>query len=652
MRGSIDYNVIVDIPEEAHVCSDKRVYVVIEKRYYQQLGYNLDNRLWIGKSISGEKMHPNSNYKERYHEELQGVQHLNVPQYTLKTGLYCGCLSVSREIGLYQELNAFFGPESANLIMDYAMYSIAEKSNVAKDFQVAMTDRMLFLGHAYSDSWIQERFSSVITDNQILAFKIQWLKICKENEIEEVWICIDGSNNDCNAQIDEAEKGKAKSHKNTNIIGFMYAVDQNGRPILSKIYRGGRVDCKELSEMIDLLQQCEIKIKGIVLDRGFCDINSIEYVERAGYDYVIMMKETAYGFQSMISLHRDELRMTWKTALGNGLYGITDSVQLFKKHEKTACVALIWDSKNGVERSNYLVDEIIEYLESASKIISEGKQPVIPTKYEKYLKIVPSGDSYTVTVQEKRLQDAIFGKGYYALISSKSLTAKEINEIYDLRDTSEKQYSVLKSQLGYSVFRAHQMHGINVRENIAFVASIIRNAMMTKCKEQKPRIDLNRSIKELDLITMNMGADNKYHAMQNCSDRQSKVLSALNIKQENLDYVAEYENRRRSKEAVSPVQALEPDHPVTTIDPSATRRIQGIPEGSKAKGSSAKLRAQKEPKRRGRPPEHPTKAEQEAPAVKRGPGRPKGSKNKPKVDTIDTPKRGRGRPKGSKNKPK
>ena len=36
--------------------------------------------------------------------------------------------------------------------------------------------------------------------------------------------------------------------------------------------------------------------------------------------------------------------------------------------------------------------------------------------------------------------------------------------------------------------------------------------------------------------------------------------------------------------------------------------------------------------------------------VKRGRGRPKGSKNKPKTD--NQPKRKRGRPKGSKNKPK
>ena len=40
------------------------------------------------------------------------------------------------------------------------------------------------------------------------------------------------------------------------------------------------------------------------------------------------------------------------------------------------------------------------------------------------------------------------------------------------------------------------------------------------------------------------------------------------------------------------------------------------------------------------------------PVIKRGPGRPKGSKNKPKQQVIINEKRKPGRPKGSKNKPK
>ena len=43
MKKGTDYNVIVDIPEGAHKCKDGRVYVVLEKRYYQDLHYNTQN---------------------------------------------------------------------------------------------------------------------------------------------------------------------------------------------------------------------------------------------------------------------------------------------------------------------------------------------------------------------------------------------------------------------------------------------------------------------------------------------------------------------------------------------------------------------------------------------------------------------------------
>ena len=632
MKKSIDYNVIVDIPEGAHVCSDNRVYVVLEKRYYQKLGYNMDNRLWLGKAISDKKMHPNNDYKERYRDKLAGIGHLNLPQYVLKSGLYGCCLSLAKEYQLYDDLIKCFGPANANLIMDYSMYSIAEKTNVAKDFQSAMTDRKLFLGRAYSDSWIQEKFSNEITENQIMAFKIQWLKRCREAGTESVWICIDGSNNDCDAQIDEAEKGNAKSHLNTNIVSFMYAVDQNGKPILSNIYRGSRVDCTALSEIIDLLKQCEVKIKGIILDRGFCNINNIELAEEAGYDYVIMMKESTYGFQQMMSAHRDDLRMTWKTALGNGFYGITDTVQLFKTNDKKSCVALVWDSRNGVERSNYLVDEILTFIENATEKIKEGTIPAIPSKYKQYLSFEPSGDSFDVVVHEDNLQNAIFEKGYYALISSKTLSAKTINDIYDLRDASEKQYAILKTQLGYYSFRSHNMHGIKVRENIAFVASIIRNSLMTKLKQLKPRIDLNKGIKELDLISINLGADGKYHAMRNCSDRQNTILGDIGLSQDNLDYFADHENKRIDKQMVNPEQSLMDENPKEENDTQTTRRITEKPNPN-SKGSSAKMRVQNEPRRRGRPPKQ-VQQEQKSESPKRGRGRPKGSKNKPKNRTL------------------
>ena len=62
----------------------------------------------------------------------------------------------------------------------------------------------------------------------------------------------------------------------------------------------------------------------------------------------------------------------------------------------------------------------------------------------------------------------------------------------------------MKTQLGDSAFRAHNMHRIAVREVIAFVASVIRHEILRKCRNAKPSIDTNTAIKELNLINMNL----------------------------------------------------------------------------------------------------------------------------------------------------
>ena len=73
MKKGTDYNIIVDIPAEAHRCSDNRVYVVLEKRYYKDLKFNMDSRAWLGKAISDTQMYPNATYKILYPDSLKSV---------------------------------------------------------------------------------------------------------------------------------------------------------------------------------------------------------------------------------------------------------------------------------------------------------------------------------------------------------------------------------------------------------------------------------------------------------------------------------------------------------------------------------------------------------------------------------------------------
>ena len=659
MRKGTDYNILVDIPEGAHKCSDNRVYIVLEKRYFKDVQYNKDDRAWLGKAVSDTQMHPNETYKIMYPESLKSVPHLNLPVYVKHVGMYAASLSVGEHTGLYEDLVQSFGPRSANLIMDYATYSIITKSNAAKDFETEMADKMLFLGEPYSDSWINDQFNETINDNQLQAFKNAWLKRFSKEELSNVWLCVDGSNDNCEADIDEAEQGKAKSHKNIDIISFLYAVTETGVPVTSQIYRGSRVDSQALKEMIAIMGGCGIKPKGFILDRGFCDEGCIRLLLEEHHGFVIMMKENINGFQELLGKYQNVIRLKWKYAIGRGLFGTSDSVRLFKRAALEADASIIWDGKNGVDRINYLIDGLMEAIRAAETDIQKGKLPNIPEKYKAYIRVNP-GDPPELEIFEETIQAEIEGKGFYGLITSQPITAKEANDIYDLRDCSEKQYSLMKTQLGDSVFRAHNMHRIAVREVIAFAASIIRHDIMRKCRDARPSIDTNTAIKELNLINMNLIGSNRYQVIHNQCKRQKVIMSLLGVTAESLDHIAAYESDRLNRRAVHPIQSLLPaDKSVTKNE---TRTLKSTSSGSAAKGkNSGRTDAAKEntPSANKRGPGRPAgsrnkpKLSDQETTPKRKPGRPKGSKNKPKTEATETiEKRKPGRPKGSKNKPK
>ena len=116
-------------------------------------------------------------------------------------------------------------------------------------------------------------------------------------------------------------------------------------------------------------------------------------------------------------------------------------------------------------------------------------------------------------------------------------------------------------------------------------------------------------------------------------------MALLGITDVNLDHIAAYETDRLNLRAVHPVQSLSPVE--TAMTGKGGGKTQNPSSGSADIGK------------------HPLKSDAKAgkgsvnPANKRGPGRPKGSKNKPKTAESELkPKRGPGRPKGSKNKPK
>jgi hypothetical protein len=240
-------------------------------------------------------------------------------------------------------------------------------------------------------------------------------------------------------------------------------------------------------------------------------------------------------------------------------------------------------------------------------------------------------------------------KGFFSLASSKALTAKEANEIYVLRNSSEEQFSMVKSQLGYDSTGTHYTEGIKAKLALAFISAVIRNELVKACCESG--LSTNRMINELNQICMHMNGKDEYFVCHTENQRQILLMKSCGVLQGDLDRIAEAENKRLSSAEPDPFHR----YPAHGEGSEALRKEPGRPKGSKNRVTKAATETiAEENRKRGRPPGSKNKKTIEMETqgaempVQRKPGRPKGSPNKPKENT-EMAKRARGRPRKNEN---
>jgi len=664
-------NITVAVPDDAYVEKDATVFIKDKNEYDPFKQYNRVKHTIIGRSIGNGMMYPNSNFRLRYPTILEEASGEKLPRQTKRIGFYITVLSLVEKTGLYDALIQSYGIENANMIIDFSMYSIINHSCVAEQYLSAMEDQLLFSNSLWNSSRLSGFFNNDISEERTSVFRKIWAGKCREREITEAWIAIDGTNNDCAAQkADIAEPGKAKSQKNISIIGYMYAVDsKNGDPITFSIYRGGRVDCKAVIEMIGWLTAYDIKVKGVIVDRGFATQEVFEMLDQNGIGYVAMLKGDTKAHTDMLDRYVGRIRLHYEYMLGryredvpvgkatefkmnsDVLYGTEEAekFQLFNMHDYKAYVSFIYDSRNGVERQETWFKKVSNAALNIQRQLSKGKQTDVPQEYIGCINIEELDGKKAAFVNAEKVQALGERKGFFTLASSKALTAKEANEIYVLRNSSEEQFSMVKSQLGYDATGTHYTEGIKAKLTLAFISAVIRNELVKACCESG--LSTNRMTNELNQICMHMNGKNEYFVSHTENQRQILLMKACGVLPRDLDRIAEAENKRLS--------SVEPDpfhrYPANTESNEISRKGSGRPKGSKNRiTKKAAVAMPKEERKRGRPPGSKNKKTIEMETQKadmfskRKPGRPKGSANKSK-DGIEMPKRARGRPRKNEN---
>ena len=622
----------IEIPKGAYVNkADGRVFIYTNPSEPRRKSA----RKVIGRAASAKTMYPNESFKALFpHEWQTHYPEDDTPEFVVSCGLYALTLGAGYRSGLYQTLVASYGAKDANHIMDFAMYSIKERSNVALSFEPAMKAEMLFSRHVLSDDWWSRFFSSGLTEQASYRFRRAWLRKCRESGMDSVWLSLDGSNVDCASEnVGLAEKGKGKSGRTgSNLVGFLYAVDaRTGTPVAYFVNPGGVVDSKAITQAVEFLSGEGVSVKGLILDRGFCYPSVMELLDEKRYDYVMMLKSSTSGYAGMYSKHADAIRWDVDYLVSeNSVFGVSGEEDVFANTPKT--VALFLDGANGSERASALIRKVYKAYRTALKELGENKEIVIPSDVRQYLSV--SDDGKPIVLKDKWQSD-VNEKGYYAIASSKPLPAEEIYGIYYLRDASEKQFMFLKTQLGFNALRIHSDEAAKNKLMVAFVAGVLRNEIQRACKaEDEP---VNSMLSSMDRIQLYYASEHTYAVSRLPSTKQKDLLGRFDIEPVDFLEFAKYYNARAFTAVYSETCAM-PERK------QAEPRRRGRPP----KNNSDPI--QKEPRRRGRKPGgknkpkeeatvplpkrgrgRPRKAQQDAVAVKRGPGRPKGSKNKPKV---------------------
>lgn len=126
--------------------------------------------------------------------------------------------------------------------------------------------------------------------------------------------------------------------------------------------------------------------------------------------------------------------------------------------------------------------------------------------------------------------------GYFCIITSEEMSAKEALDLYKSRDVSEKLFRGDKSYLGDKSLRVYGDSSAESKIFIEFIALIIRSRIYTCLKDTMKDLDkrpnymtVPAALKELDKIEMVRLTDNRYRLDHAVTAVQKTILKAFGM---------------------------------------------------------------------------------------------------------------------------
>ena len=543
---------LVKIPEAKGKITRKpkgnAVYINYEygRKYDAARKFNIPQRAVIGKESKADAsmMQPNQNFLTYFPEtELPEEKFNSNRSSCLKIGSYLVIKKIMEEYNLPELLENHFDGKETGLFEDLMAYSLICENNAGQYYpdyaynHPLFTDRM----RIYSDTKVSD-FLCGITDDQSTGFLNDWNE--ERDHREKIYISYDSTNKNCQAgEIDMVEFGKAKVDTGDPIFNYSIAYDTNNRvPLFYEKYPGSIVDVTQLQFTLEKVMGYGYKKVGFILDRGYFSKENIEYMDACGYDFVIMVKGMSSLVDSLVLSHKGLFEEDRRYSIReHHVYGMTVKRKLYVTDEKDRYFHIYHST--GKEHGEK--EDVEDKLEKLGKFLdSQVGKPYSPsTQVLKYYEPFMTEDGLLVKAMEKHdvVERELKLCGYFVIVTSQKMTAKEAIDLYYSRDASEKLFRGDKSYLGNKSIRNHKNESASAKIFVEFAALIIRNRIYTKLKDEVQKLDkkpnfmtVPAAIRELEKIEMVRGLDRVYRMDHAVTATQKTILKAFGM---DADYV-------------------------------------------------------------------------------------------------------------------
>ncbi|MBQ6489601.1 MAG: transposase [Solobacterium sp.] len=556
----------VKIPEDEKGISKKKIkgttYVYYEhgRKYYADKKYTVPQCTTIGKECEDdpEMMIPNVNFLKFFPDaELPETLPASTRSGCLKIGTWLVIQKVIRHYKLDERIMKTIGKDSG-LFLDLAAYTIVTENNAAQYYPDYAYNHPLFTDDmkVYSDSKIS-RFLRDISRDDSIEFQNDWN--AGRDHREKIYISYDSTNKHCQAgDIELAEFGHEKEKEKKPIFNFSIAYDKKNRlPLFYETYPGSIVDISQLQFMLEKAKAYGYKNAGFILDRGYFSEPNIRFMDKIGYEFVIMVKGCKDLVNELILKNKGSFEDEWENTIPYyDENGITVKDFLFKTDEKERYFHIYYDDFKKAKERARLQKKIREQKETLEKL-KGTEEKLFKGQRLAYFDLIYHKDTDGINrLQLVRERKDVISRdiklcGYFCIITSAEMTAEQALELYKSRDDSEKLFRGDKSYLGEKSIRVYQDEPTHSKIFIEFVALILRNKIYTCLKDRMKEIHKKKNymtvpaaLKELDKIELIRQADGVYRLDHAVTATQKDILQAFNLTAANVDKEAKELGKR------------------------------------------------------------------------------------------------------------